>query len=147
MTALAAKSDCLKYKMVSVKNKRKAGRLAALSLLCFFLLSALCGCVSVKRARKLVLSGDKISAIEMLCKIISNGKKDQAEAIELFVEIYPSTAEEMMPQQSVDQVRKEFASKYGASEILAIKKCGENSTSIRSLLSHPDISHVIKKSE
>lgn len=147
MTALAAKSVCSKCKMKFIKNKKRAGRLAALSLLCLFLLSAFSGCVSVKRARNLVLSGDKVSAIEMLCKVIANKKKDQAEAIELFIELYPSTAEEIMPKESVAQIRKAFADKYGASEIQAIKKCAENSSSIKSVLTHPDITNVIKKSE
>ena len=133
--------------MKFIKNKKRAGRLAALSLLCLFLSSAFCGCVSVKRARNLVLSGDKVSAIEMLCKVIANKKKDQAEAIELFIELYPSTVEEMRPQESVAQIRKAFADKYGGSEIQAIKKCAENSSSARSVLTHPDIANVIKKSE
>lgn len=123
--------------------KKRASLFAFGLLLCFVFAS----CVSVKRARSLILSGDRVSAIEMLCKIITNGKKDAAEAIELFIEVYPSTVEEMRPEKNVDQVRREFASKHGASEILAIKKCGENSSNIKSLLSHPDISNVIKKSE
>lgn len=107
----------------------------------------LSGCVSVKRARNLILSGDKVSAIEVLCKIITGGKKDAAEAIELFIEVYPSTVEEMMPQESVAQIRKEFAEKYASSEIQAIRKCRENTSTLKSILSHPDISNVIRKSE
>ncbi|MBR5966504.1 MAG: thiol-activated cytolysin family protein [Treponema sp.] len=123
---------------------KKHSYIFALSIL---LLVGLSSCVSVKRARNLVLSGDKVSAIEVLCKIISNGKKDQAEAIALFIEIYPSTVEEMKPQESVAQVRKEFAAKYGSSEIQAIKNCGESCSSLKSVLTHPDISNVIKTSE
>lgn len=104
------------------------------------------GCVSIKRARKLIMSGDKVSAIEMLCKLISN-KKDEAEAVALFIEIYPSTVEEMRPQESVQQLRKEFADKHGGSEIQAIEKCAENSSSIKNVMSHPDIANVIRKSE
>ena len=115
----------------------------AIAILLWFGLS---GCVSVKRARNLILSGDKVSAIEVLCKMITS-KKDEAEAIELFIEVYPSTVEEMKPQESVAQIRKEFAAKYDSSEIQAIKKCGESSSSLKSVLSHPDISNVIKKSE
>ena len=106
----------------------------------------LSSCVTVKRARNLILSGDKVSAIEVLCKMITS-KKDEAEAISLFIEVYPSTVEEMRPQESVQQVRNEFANKYGGSEIQAIKKCGESSSNLRNVMNHPDIVNVIRRSE
>lgn len=106
----------------------------------------LSSCVTVKRARNLILSGDKVSAIEVLCKMITS-KKDEAEAISLFIEVYPSTVEEMRPQESVQQVRNEFANKYGGSEIQAIRKCGESSSSLRNVMNHPDIVNVIRRSE
>ncbi|MBP5446783.1 MAG: hypothetical protein J6X95_01575, partial [Treponema sp.] len=92
------------------------------------------------------MSGDKVSAIEVLCKMITS-KKDEAEAISLFIEVYPSTVEEMRPQESVQQVRNEFANKYGGSEIQAIKKCGESSSNLRNVMNHPDIVNVIRRSE
>ena len=106
----------------------------------------LSSCVTVKRARNLILSGDKVSAIEVLCKMITS-KKDEAEAISLFIEVYPSTVEEMRPQESVQQVRKEFADKRGGSEIQAIRTCAESSSSLRNVMNHPDIVNVIRRSE
>ncbi len=122
--------------------KKHSSLFAMALLLCL----GLCSCVTVKRARNLILSGDKVSAIELLCKMII-GKKDEAEAISLFIEIYPSTVEEMKPQESVGQIRKDFAAKYSTTEIQAIKKCGESCSSIKNILSHPDIANVIRKGE
>lgn len=122
---------------------KKRASLFVLAVVIWFGLSS---CVSVKRARNLILSGDKVSAIEVLCKMITS-KKDEAEAISLFIEVYPSTVEEMRPQESVQQVRNEFANKYGGSEIQAIKKCGESSSNLRNVMNHPDIVNVIRRSE
>jgi len=122
---------------------KKRASLFVLAVVIWFGLSS---CVSVKRARNLILSGDKVSAIEVLCKMITS-KKDEAEAISLFIEVYPSTVEEMRPQESVQQVRNEFASKYGGSEIQAIRKCGESSSNLRNVMNHPDIVNVIRRSE
>lgn len=122
---------------------KKRFSLFLIAVLVWFGLSS---CVSVKRARNLILSGDKVSAIEVLCKMITS-KKDEAEAISLFIEVYPSTVEEMRPQESVQQVRNEFASKHGGSEIQAIRTCAESSSSLRNVMNHPDIVNVIRRSE
>ena len=113
------------------------------SIICLVFLFT--GCVTVGRARRLIEKNDRVSAIEVLSKRLQS-KKDDAEAIELFVEIYPSTAEELYTNRTVKQIREEFASKYNSSETQAIKSCRNQISSIRNLLSHPDISYVIKES-
>lgn len=113
------------------------------SIICFFFLFT--GCVSVGRARRLIEKNDNVSAIEVLSKRLQS-KKDDAEAIELFVEIYPSTVEEYYTNRTVRQIREDFSSKYNSSETQAIKSCRNQISSLRNLLSHPDISNVIKES-
>ena len=103
------------------------------------------GCISIKRARRLVASGDKISAIEILAKRLSN-KSNEAESVELFVSIYPDIVEELYTKETVLQYRNDFAAKYNISEIDAIKKCSEQVSQKKNLLNHPDISLVVKRS-
>ena len=89
-------------------------------LILFSMILSLTGCVSNERAKRLIASGDKVTAIEILSKRISS-KRDDEEAIELFVSVYPSAVEELYTKETVKQIRKEFASKYSASETEAIR--------------------------
>ena len=115
------------------------------SLLLLGAVLSLTGCASNERAKRLIASGDKVSAIEILSKrLLSKG--DDEEALELFMSVYPSAVEELYTNETVKQVRNEFASKYGTSEINAIKKCRSQISSSKNITSHPDIGAVISKS-
>lgn len=114
-------------------------------LILFSMILSLTGCVSNERAKRLIASGDKVTAIEILSKRISS-KRDDEEAIELFVSVYPSAVEELYTKETVKQIRKEFASKYSASETEAIRKCRNQLANGKTITSHPDVASVISRS-
>lgn len=103
------------------------------------------GCTSISYIQRLIERGDKVTAIERLCTRLSKDSGDE-EAVTLFISIYPSTVEELYPSKDVAQLRKDFASKYGASEIDAIKKCLSQVSKRSGILYHTDIASVINNS-
>lgn len=103
------------------------------------------GCTSISYIQSLIERGDKVTAIERLCTRLSKDSGDE-EAVTLFISIYPSTVEELYPSKDVAQLRKDFASKYGASEIDAIKKCLLQISKRSGILYHTDIASVINNS-
>ena len=124
--------------------KKRYCFIAPLLFVCASIL--LSGCISIKRARRLIAKGDNVTAIEILCKRLVNKNEDD-EAAELFQTIYPSTVEELYAHESVKKLRDEFAAKHNAPETEAVKKCREQISRSKNLLSHPDISFVIRKSQ
>lgn len=103
------------------------------------------GCTSISYIQGLIDRGDKVTAIERLCARISKDSGDE-EAVTLFISIYPTTAEELYPSKDVARVRREFASKYGVSEIDAIKRCLSQISKRSNILYHQDIAGVINES-
>lgn len=132
----------MNYNGEKIKSKSRVFTLLCSVAAAFFLIS---GCTSISYIEGLIKKGDKVTAIERLCARLSDNKNDE-EAITLFIQIYPSTVEEILPKKDVSQVRRNFADKYNASEINAIKKCLSQISKRSSILYHQDISNVINES-
>ncbi|MBR5934110.1 MAG: thiol-activated cytolysin family protein [Treponema sp.] len=114
---------------------------------CVLILTALIfsSCATTGRAKQLISRGDRVSAVEVLARRLSS-KSDDAEAVDLFIGIYPAVVEDLSANGSVSQIRKEFAAKYNTSEAEAVKKCRDQVGKAQKVLSHPDISSVTSRS-